>query len=240
MDWGQVAKGQAWQAQLDRAFGRLDKNSDGFISLDEIMGELPMAAFAGSTDPESSRVAEVGGRCRLCCWFVVVVACGCLCWLCVRCWLCGCLCWLCVRCCALQNGGGAACVGLLVSGGAVELWSSCDSPPSRLVSLAPWNTCGACVLTLTQALLTWPAPGMTHAHPPTHTSPPPQAKKMLREADANGDGKISREEFTQLLASSVVPDSLSFYDTRLGDSTSSGGSTDVNDVSEAQEVAASR
>ena len=63
---------------------------------------------------------------------------------------------------------------------------------------------------------------------------------MLREADANGDGKISREEFTQLLASSVVPDSLSFYDTRLGDSTSSGGSTDVNDVSEAQEVAASR
>jgi calcium-dependent protein kinase len=39
---------------------------------------------------------------------------------------------------------------------------------------------------------------------------------MLREADANGDGKISRQEFTKLLQSSVVPDSLSFYDDRLG------------------------
>jgi hypothetical protein len=57
---------------------------------------------------------------------------------------------------------------------------------------------------------------------------------MLREADANGAGKISREEFTLLLTSSVVPDSLSFYDDRRAEP----GST--ADLSEAQEVAASR
>jgi hypothetical protein len=56
-----VAKGQAWQAQLDRAFVRLDRNGDGFISLDEIMGELPENAFKGSVDPEGSKVEEVGG-----------------------------------------------------------------------------------------------------------------------------------------------------------------------------------
>lgn len=41
-----------------------------------------------------------------------------------------------------------------------------------------------------------------------------EAKLMLREADANGDGRISREEFYSLLRDSNVPDSLSFYDDR--------------------------
>jgi hypothetical protein len=46
---------------------------------------------------------------------------------------------------------------------------------------------------------------------------------MLREADANGDGRISRQEFTELLQSSVVPDSLSLYDDRLGAAVASKG-----------------
>ncbi|MEW5305938.1 MAG: hypothetical protein WDW36_008448 [Sanguina aurantia] len=41
-----------------------------------------------------------------------------------------------------------------------------------------------------------------------------EAKLMLREADTNGDGKISREEFYALLKNSQAPDSLSFYDDR--------------------------
>lgn len=42
-----------------------------------------------------------------------------------------------------------------------------------------------------------------------------EAKKMLREADANGDGRISKEEFNDLLKNQHAPDSLSFYDDRL-------------------------
>jgi calcium-dependent protein kinase len=38
---------------------------------------------------------------------------------------------------------------------------------------------------------------------------------MLREADTNGDGKISRSEFSGLLRENVAPDSLSLYDNRL-------------------------
>jgi calcium-dependent protein kinase len=41
------------------------------------------------------------------------------------------------------------------------------------------------------------------------------AKQMLREADTNGDGKISRDEFSELLKEHQAPDSLSFYDDRL-------------------------
>jgi hypothetical protein len=37
---------------------------------------------------------------------------------------------------------------------------------------------------------------------------------MLREADTNGDGHISKEEFFSLLADQHAPDSLSFYDSR--------------------------
>eukprot|EP00879_Flechtneria_rotunda_P016607 GHRR01017377.1.p1 GENE.GHRR01017377.1~~GHRR01017377.1.p1 ORF type:complete len:213 (+),score=81.63 GHRR01017377.1:705-1343(+) len=42
-----------------------------------------------------------------------------------------------------------------------------------------------------------------------------EAKRMLREADENGDGRISRQEFYNLLRDNVTPDSLSMYDDRL-------------------------
>lgn len=37
---------------------------------------------------------------------------------------------------------------------------------------------------------------------------------MLREADTNGDGIVSREEFESLLEANTVPDSLDAYDPR--------------------------
>lgn len=42
-----------------------------------------------------------------------------------------------------------------------------------------------------------------------------QAKRMLREADTNNDGKISKEEFLDLLEEATLPDSLSQYDSRI-------------------------
>ena len=42
------------------------------------------------------------------------------------------------------------------------------------------------------------------------------AKRMLREADKNEDGRISREEFYNLMAGTVATDTLSQYDSRLG------------------------
>ena len=35
-----------------------------------------------------------------------------------------------------------------------------------------------------------------------------QAKRMVREADTNGDGLVSRDEFFSLLQQTSVPDSL--------------------------------
>lgn len=68
-----------------------------------------------------------------------------------------------------------------------------------------------------------PAPPLTHLIPSSLRPPHPrddaerlaEAKRMLREADANGDGKISRSEFSALLRENVAPDSLSLYDSRL-------------------------
>lgn len=42
-----------------------------------------------------------------------------------------------------------------------------------------------------------------------------QARRMVREADLNGDGKVSRDEFVNLLHETSVPDSLDQYDARL-------------------------
>lgn len=42
-----------------------------------------------------------------------------------------------------------------------------------------------------------------------------EAKRMLREADENGDGRISKQEFYNLLRDNIAPDSLSMYDDRL-------------------------
>ena len=41
-----------------------------------------------------------------------------------------------------------------------------------------------------------------------------QARRMLREADTDGDGKVSREEFHSLFSQSSVPDGLGQYDAR--------------------------
>ncbi len=38
---------------------------------------------------------------------------------------------------------------------------------------------------------------------------------MMREADANGDGKISRKEFDRLLMGCSANDALHLYDPRL-------------------------
>lgn len=47
-----------------------------------------------------------------------------------------------------------------------------------------------------------------------------EAKQMLREADTNGDGKVSKSEFEELLKETHgAPDSLTFYDDRLAGST---------------------
>lgn len=42
-----------------------------------------------------------------------------------------------------------------------------------------------------------------------------EARAMLREADTNEDGKISREEFYSLLKNVQAPDTLALYDHRL-------------------------
>ena len=43
-----------------------------------------------------------------------------------------------------------------------------------------------------------------------------EARTMLREADTNGDGLVSREEFAELLTvGGSAPDLLFLYDTRL-------------------------
>jgi hypothetical protein len=52
-----------------------------------------------------------------------------------------------------------------------------------------------------------------------------EAKRMLREADENGDGRISRQEFYNLLRDNLAPDSLSMYDSRLSLSNASDNGT---------------
>ena len=54
-----------------------------------------------------------------------------------------------------------------------------------------------------------------HCDWPAENAAASQARRMVREADTNGDGKVSREEFVELLQDTNVPDSLEHYDSRL-------------------------
>ncbi|KAI3434801.1 hypothetical protein D9Q98_002859 [Chlorella vulgaris] len=42
-----------------------------------------------------------------------------------------------------------------------------------------------------------------------------EARRMLREADTNGDGRISKDEFMELLMGTSLPDTLNQYDPRI-------------------------
>ena len=44
-----------------------------------------------------------------------------------------------------------------------------------------------------------------------------QARIMLREADTNKDGQISKEEFHDLMRNTVMPDALEQYESRVPD-----------------------
>eukprot|EP00877_Chromochloris_zofingiensis_P003189 jgi/Chrzof1/12871/Cz07g10120.t1 len=99
IDWQQMMQHHEWQSYVDYAFNRMDLDGDGFISLEELLSELPAAYLGDGDSDEDERVTE--------------------------------------------------------------------------------------------------------------------AKRMLREADENGDGKISKEEFSNLLRYNIAPDSLSMYDDRL-------------------------
>ncbi len=46
------------QAYLDRAFDQLDKDKDGYISLDELLDKLPPAGRTGGAVAEGERRAE--------------------------------------------------------------------------------------------------------------------------------------------------------------------------------------
>ena len=50
-----------------------------------------------------------------------------------------------------------------------------------------------------------------------------QARRMLREADENGDGLVSREEFHDLFTRSTTPDVLQGYDSRWSAPEASNG-----------------
>ncbi len=85
-------------------------------------------------------------------------------------------------------------------------WGVSASPPARthLASLSP------------PAKPNRPRPPNPNAaNPRSAAERLAETKRMLREADTNGDGKVSREEFGALLRESVAPDSLSLYDSRL-------------------------
>jgi calcium-dependent protein kinase len=66
-----------------------------------------------------------------------------------------------------------------------------------------------------------------------------EAKRMLREADENGDGRISREEFANLLRHSVRDD-LALYDSRMGGGGGGGSSVDAGGAAAAAAAAAGR
>ena len=50
-----------WAAWVDVAFGRLDANGDGEISLDEILAHLPLLSTDPDDDAASERLLEVPG-----------------------------------------------------------------------------------------------------------------------------------------------------------------------------------
>ncbi|GFR50388.1 hypothetical protein Agub_g12603 [Astrephomene gubernaculifera] len=131
LDWEQMQGDQGWQVYLDHAFRKLDHDGDGYISLDELLHQLPPLRPAPSGAAAAAVVSGPGALAQ------AVVS------------------------------GAAAAFGFGSRG--------YDGDAERLA----------------------------------------EAKLMLREADTNGDGKISREEFFDLLRENHAPDSLSFYDNRL-------------------------
>ncbi|KAG2490878.1 hypothetical protein HYH03_010796 [Edaphochlamys debaryana] len=137
MDWDQVQGEQGWQVYLDHAFRKMDHDGDGYISLDELLQQLPpLRPALGSLEaPGPGALAQ-----------------------------------------AVVSGAAAAFGFGTGTGAGAFQGRAFDGDQERLA----------------------------------------EAKLMLREADINGDGKISREEFFELLKESHAPDSLSFYDDRLG------------------------
>lgn len=153
-------------AYVDAAFNRMDLNGDGFISLDELLSELPQDSLVGS--PTSTTSSADGGE------------------------------------------------------------SERVAEARRMLREADEN--GALHLQLQQRLAGFAAPGRvegaqavgalavgarTFSHMCDHQRLPPIEPIAHQSLTITGDGRISREEFHNLLRHNVAPDSLSMYDDRL-------------------------